>query len=544
MKICMIFLVTCLKLSKSSDSFCAVKRDTLKNESVKLQELFNITDPSPKLSTCSDYQKLIYKIIEDVNDESFLSPQQSIEFKNLKIKYQNEWDHLETSFINNKEEMEEEHKRKMREIGVKIIETDRLIDNLLNDQQNSIENHKKMIQKFDKCGAEPVWNEFSTQTGTYDPKRRPNVPKVPAVMCKVTNKWFVDLKALIDFKVTSSFELEPTDDCDKKRKWLLKVNKIFSEAVKKVSQSFDIETYKIGFERLLEARRQEIENFYLQMLQEHQRRVKAEDKYLQTLNSELQKVRHHFERLLDKQNEDLEHLGLKLMGCELFDLALELVHEVQSEEFLKQVFTKQYENSTTEDRSESIMKLITHIKTDCGKFKAYLALYSIITYKSHLESPIIIEVIQNIRTLRSLLSNCNVVYDESKFSSQTIATDPIVENILTIWSDSIKVGSYTKILNFNYNYAETFEQTLPVLVEKSYTGNNLNYLLGFKDQLIWLSHKYIVLNKLLDVSPPKSDNDKKLFKESVDKTASEMSLYKEHDKYLAGLRNRMKEIGI
>ena len=82
------------------------------------------------------------------------------------------------------------------------------------------------------------------------------------------------------------------------------------------------------------------------------------------------------------------------------------------------------------------------------------------------------------------------------------------------------------------------------LVQKSYTGNNLNYLLDFKDQLIWLSHKYIVLNKLLDMSPPRNSDAKRNFKGSVDKTSKEAALHGEHAHYLDALRRRMRQLGI
>jgi len=534
-----IFLIL-WKFTTSTDDFCHVRRDLLKDVCIDLQKTFNWTISGDFPSTCNEYQNLMVEIIESINDESFLTSHQSAEFENLKKKFQSDWDILETSFIDTRQTMEDEFKEKLKVVSSKIKKTDKMIEKLLNEQKMSIESHKEKVKKYDKCTKKSTWGQITAQSGTYEPKRRPKPTPQSNIVCKVTNNWLIDLKSLIDTKVTSSFDLNHDSDCDKKRKWIMKINKIFSEAVKKVSEAFNIETYKIKFENLLDTRRDEIENFYHQLMQEQQRRIKAEEKYLQFLNSELQKVKKNFESLKKSQNEDLEILGLKLVSCDLFDLALELVYEVESENFMKQIFTREYDNSPSEEKAEKIMTLISHIKSPCGKIQAYLVIYDIIVSKAHTEGPLIIEIIYQIRKTKDLLASCHIQYDQSKFSSFELSTDPIVNNIIKIWSDSVKVGTYTKIINFNYNYPKTFEEILMSLVEKSYTGNNLNYLLDFKDQLIWLSHKYMVLNKLLDIKPLRDNDIKKMFRESVEKTAKEMALHGEHRHYLDGLKRRMR----
>jgi hypothetical protein len=415
-----------------------------------------------------------------------------------------------------------------------------MIEKILNEQKMSIESHKQKVKKYDKCTKKSTWGQISSQSGTYEPNRRPKLAPQSNIVCRVSNNWLINLKTLIGTKVSSSFDLNADSDCDKKRKWIMKISKVFSEAVTKVSEAFNIETYKIKFETLLDTRRDEIANFYYQLKQEHQRRIKAEEKYLQFLNSELQKVKKNFENLKKSQNEDLEILGLKLVSCDLFDLAIDLVYEVESENFMKHIFTREYDNSSSEEKAEKIMMMISHIRSPCGKIQAYIVLYDIIVSKSHTEGPLIIEIIYQIRSTKDLLVNCRIDYDQSKFTSSELSNDPIVSNIINIWADSIKVGTYTKIINFNYNYPKTFEEILMSLVEKSYTGNNLNYLLDFKDQLIWLSHKYMVLNKLLDIQPLRDRNSKRIFSESVDKTSKEMALHGEHKHYLNGLRSRIR----
>lgn len=532
------------KISKSVDDFCTVRRDLLKDTFFDLQNTFNWTNPGAEPSTCNEYQNLTMHIIGDINDESFLSSQNSIEFENLKKKFQNDWDFLETSFIDTKQNMEEEFKMKIREVSSKIKKTDKMIEKLINNQKMLIESHKEKIKKFDKCTQKSNFGQIGVQSGTYEPNRRPKSSTPSFVICKVSNQWLIDLKKLIDLKITSSFDLDLDSDCDNKRKWIMKINKIFTEAIKKVSQAYNIESYKIKFESLLESRREEIGDYYYQLTQEHQRRIKAEEKYLQFLNSEHQKVKNNFDNLKIHQNEDLEILGLRLINCEKFALALELVYEVESENFMKQIFTREYDNSTSEEKAEQLMILISHIKSPCGKFHAFVVLYDIIVSKSHTESPIIIEIIKQIINLKASISDCQTNYDLSKFSSQQLSNDPIVSNILKIWSDSIKVGSYTKILKFNYNYTETFEEILLALVEKSYTGSNLNYLLDFKDQLLWLSHKYMVLNKLLDMNISGNENTQRVFSKSVIKTSIEPALYGEHGHYLNQLKRKMRQIGL
>ena len=190
------------------------------------------------------------------------------------------------------------------------------------------------------------------------------------------------------------------------------------------------------------------------------------------------------------------------------------------------------------------MLFLGTVKDLCRRFEGHVILYYEIISQKEEESPTMIEIVNQIRNLRQPGASCGVEYDQNDFLSPTLVTDPIVDNILNILSDSIKVGNYDKTITSNYDFTYTFQDILSTLVSKSYTGGNLDFLLGFTDELYWLVNKYDVLSQMLDISAPTNDKDKKKFKDLVDKIAKSDALNHEDTDRLIGLREKMKRYGI
>ncbi|KAL7011191.1 hypothetical protein ACKWTF_014144 [Chironomus riparius] len=538
-----ILIIAGLKLAKSDKNACRIKRDVLKNELDKLQKAFNITKLSLQPERCSDYQNSIVQIVEGINYEKSLTDiEQSPEYQEVKEQYLLKEQEIEGNHLFEKNRLEDEFASKMQEVRLKIENTMQEISSMKTNQGRLIKDHSAFIERFSKCDEElkTTFNPYYQARRFGAPRSSPKGP----VLCIVTHQWLQELKTLADTKVLSSFSFSMSDDCTIKRKWFMDITNIFMEANQKIVDSFSLEAYKFGLEKRLSDRKKTLDDLLFQLSQEHQRDLKAATDRLQDLNLDLQMIKQNLIKMKAQQRDELEQLGVKLIECNHFDLVLQLIDEVESKSFMKAIITKEYEMSTNDDKADRIMKFIARISQVCRKFEAFLTLYDALKGSSHMQSPTIIEVIEQIRELRFKARDCRTEYNVGDFLSTTLATDPSVDKILDVLSDSIKIGSFDKIVTFNYYYPLTFGKILPTLVGKSYTGNNLDILLKFKDELYWLLHKYDVLDKLLIMNPPRTEKNKKLFMESVKKTMQTDTRYSEHDDRMEPLKNKMKRNGM
>lgn len=534
----LIFLSLVIAVLPFNDEFCQMRQNVLRQELEVLQTTFNITDSSSS-STCTEYLDRIVKTIDEIDEESFLDQIKSEEFEEARRKYHEERDYIEASFIVAKLDLEDTFFINMREVTSKIEFTVQEIDRMYEAQKDVIKIHETRLETYDKCG-----NRSRQSLTTKLNSRNHKESNDPVILCNIPSQWFLDLKALVDTKVYSPEELLPTDDCNKRRRWFLSVNSIFQEAINQISDSYDIETYKATLQKRLIDRKREIDDIISEIKNDYERILKDEHDFLQKLNFELQKASFELEELKMQQIDELKLLAVELMECRRYSLADKMIDEITLKDFMKQIFIKSYENSQKLDKADNMMKFLAFIKNTCRMFEGYLTLYDIIITNKDQDSPTMIEIINQIRSLRLPGASCGIEYDHNNFLSSTLATDPIVDNILNSLADNIKTGQYSKVITFNYNYISTFQEVLSTLVSKSYTGSNLRYLLNFKDELYWLIHKYDVLNQLLDTKPPTSEGDKKMFKENVDKTEKILSLHHEHSDRLGALRDKMKRLGI
>jgi len=520
-----------------------MKDDVVKQQYETLLKMFSLKQPSPPPSKCAEYLDGYYNTVDEINEESFIDQIQGEEFKEARLQYEEDRDYMETMFENTKADLDDEFKTKLNELSSNIKFANSEIERISTAEKNAIKSHQEMIKTYDKCGYQNETDVKSSRKA-FKPSRRLETSDEPVVMCDVPSQWFLDLKKLVDTKVYSPEDLLPTDDCNKRRKWFLKVNSIFQEAIDQISDSYDIETYKATLQKRLTDRKRVIDDTISQIKKDNERKLQEETDYLQKLNAELQIVKSRYEDLIIKQKDEQEVLAMKLMRCSLYDLANKIIDDVNKKDFMKRVLIREYETSTKNDKLENLMYFLATVDELCRKFEGYIILYDTVTSNDDQESPGMIEVINKIRNLRQPAADCGVEYDPNNFLSPTLESDKLVEKIISIFSDSIKVGNFYKVIKFNYDYIPTFQQILSTLVSKSYTGNNLKVMLDFKDELFWLVNKYDVLNQYLDIKAPTSKDDKKMFKDSVDKTASSDALNNEDTDRLTGLREKMKRLGI
>jgi hypothetical protein len=539
----LIFILFFIKYSTSVDEFCQMKRDVIRQEYETLLQIFNLSAPTPPPSKCDEYLDEIYNTVDVIDQDSFIDQIQTEDFKEARRQYEIDRDHMETSFTKTKADLEDQFNTNLNQISNNIKFTRSEIDRISAEEKNAIKKHQDRVKTYDKCGYQPETVNKSRKS-TFKSNKHLKTSDEPVVLCNVPSQWFLDLKTLMDTKVYSPEDLLPTDDCNKKRRWFLKVNSIFQEAIDQLANSYDIETYKATLQKRLTDRQRAIDDTINQLKKDNERALQEETNFLQQLNAELQKVKSHYEDVVSKQNDELEVMAMKLMRCSLYDLANKLIDDVDTKGFMKQVFIREYETSSKNDKSENLMYFLATVDKVCRKFEGYIILYDTMTSKNDQESPAMIEIINQIRNLRQPGASCGVEYDPNNFLSPTLESDPLVQNIIDIFSDSIKVGNSYKVIKFNYNYIMTFQQIVSTLVSKSYTGSNLKIMLDFKDELYWLVHKYDVLNQLLDIKPPTSKDDKKMYKDSVDITANSDALYNEDTDRLIGLREKMRRLGI
>lgn len=539
----LIFILFFIKSSTSVDEFCQMKETVVKQQYETLLSTFNFTAQSPPPSKCQEYLDGFYNTVDEIDEDSFIDQIQGDDFKEARRQYEADRDYMETTFENTKADLEDEFNTKSNEITTNIKFATSEIDRISTEQQNAIKKHQERIKTYNKCGYQNETN-FKFNRKHFKSSRRLKTSDEPIVMCNVPSQWFLDLKELVDTKVYSPDDLLPTDDCNKRRKWFLNVNSIFQEAIDQISESYDIETYKATLEKRLTDRKREIDDTINQIKKDNERKIQEDTNYLQQLNAELQKVKSQYEELIKKQTDELEDMAMRLMRCSKYDLANRIIDDVDEKDFMKRVFIREYETTTKNDKLENLMFFLATVDELCRKFEGYVILYDTVTSNGDQESPGMIEIINKIRHLRQPAAGCGVEYDPNNFLSPTLESDPLVDKILNIFSDSIKVGNYYKVIKFNYDYILTFEEILANLMLKSYTGSNLKIMLSFKDELYWLVHKYDVLNQYLDIKAPTSSDDKKMFKESVDKTAKSDALNHEDTDRLIGLREKMKRLGI
>ncbi|KAL7011183.1 hypothetical protein ACKWTF_014140 [Chironomus riparius] len=542
----LIFTLFLIKSTTSVEESCQMKQDVLKEQYETLLQTFSLTAPSPSPSKCAEYLDEFYKTVDEINEDSFIDQIKGDDFVEARKQYEADRDYMENSFENTKAYLKEQFEAQEQDLSSKIAFASSEIDRITTAEQKSIKQHQEMVKTYNKCGYQPddVYNVSRKSKSSFMSSRRLKFSDEPTVMCDVPGQWFLNLKKLMDEKVYSPDKLLPTDDCNKKRKWFLSVNSIFQEAIDQIAASYDIETYKATLEKRLTDRKREIDDTINQMKKDNERKIQQDTDFLQTKNAELQVVTSHFEGVKKQQDDEIEALAVKLMGCSRYELMNDMIDEVDEKDFMKTIFIKTYESSTNNDKAENLMLFLGTLKDLCRRFEGYIILYYEIVSQKDQESPTMIEIVNQIRNLRQPGATCGVEYDQNDFLSPTLEADPIVNKILATLSDSIKVGNYDKTITFNYDYTYTFQQILSTLVSKSYTGGNLDNLLGFTDELYWLVNKYDVLSQMLDISAPTNDKDKKKFKDLVDKIAKSDALNHEDTDRLIGLREKMKRYGI